>query len=426
MAQDYHQAYEKLLSLTNLNTRAFSSSKKELRDSLNRTRSFLKALGHPEKNLKFIHVVGTSGKGSVAYLIHQMITESEQKVFTLNSPHTTTILERFLLNDGLVDANTFAQCVSNTLQIYTRFLQKSEPLLYREIITCLGIYLAKKSGARWCVLEAGMGGRWDSTNVIPVPEVAIITNVNKDHTEFLGDSLTDIATAKAGIMKKGGTVLCGEVRPSLKKIFTKEAIKKNSALFFVPPPLENLVHRDMGPGMQHNAALAVRAGMEIGIKDEIIKKVLITPKQLPCRFETMSSRPMVILDGAHNPAKIRDTVERINSLGKKVHIIFGATSTKDAKEMVKLLLPVTETFTTTRFTETFKKAANPAELLKLIPSTKSRSYHLFPEDALNAVLAKATKDDIIVVTGSLYLAGELRSRWVSEAEIIEKANSFKS
>ena len=125
-----------------------------------------------------------------------------------------------------------------------------------ELSTCLAIYAFQKSGVDWCVLETGMGGKWDATNIIPKPALAIITNIDKDHTQILGKSLTAIAQKKAGIIKHGGTVLCGEVRPSLKKVFTKTAIRQHAALFFVPPPFENILNVSFSPGQQHNAALA--------------------------------------------------------------------------------------------------------------------------------------------------------------------------
>lgn len=420
------EAYEKINSLRNLNNQPLVSSQRHLRASLKRTRAFFAALGHPEKKLKFIHVAGTSGKGSTAHLTHQMIYASGASVGTYVSPHTTSYLERFLWGDELADADKMAACMNDMLEIYERFLATSEPLSFFELSTCLAVYSFHKMGAQWCVLEAGLGGRWDATNVIPTPEVAIITNINKDHTNILGDSLKKIASAKAGIIKNGGTVLCGEMRPSLKKVFTSAAIKKNAALFFVPPPNEPLVPVELGLGMQHNAALASRTAKEIGIDDTVIDHVLKNPKRLPCRFETIQKNPTVILDGAHSPAKIKDTVERIKKFKKRVHVIFGCTITKDAPEMVALLAPVIETFTTTRFPIMARKAANPAELLALAPRTRQSSYHLEWKDALGAVMAKAKKDDIVLVTGSLYLAGDIRKHWISESSIIERSSSLKN
>ncbi len=426
MKNDFKQTYQKLLSLTNLSVRPHNDSQAELKLSMKRTADFLKALGNPQKKMKFIHIAGTSGKGSVAFLIHQILNKSGKNVGTYLSPHTTSYLERFQFNDKLIDPKILTNVINDVIDTYQTFLKNNNPLSFFELSTCIAIKTFYDAGTNWCVLEAGCGGRWDATNVIPPPVLAIITNINKDHTEILGNSLTKIAIAKSGIIKNESIVLCGEIRPSLKKVFTREAIKNNAALFFIPPPNDDLINHNFGYYQQHNAAIAKRAAEELKIDEPIIWEVLNNPKYLPCRFETIQKTPLIILDGAHSPAKITSTVERIKLMEKNIHIIFGCTANKDAKEMLQSLSKIAKTITTTRFKSTFRKATNPQSLLKMIPIKQRGGAFLDFENALNHVKKIIKKDDIIVVTGSLYLAGEMRAFWIDEDSILKNQSSYNN
>ena len=425
MIPQYTETYEKFLSLTNLCEKGFSDSTAELKKSLKRTEIFLDLLGSPHKKLKIIHIAGTSGKGSTAYILHQMLTEEGCNVGTYLSPHTTTFLERFEHNKKLLNVKELTNSMNALMAIYEKFLEKTgTPLSFFELSTCLSLFAFQKAGAKWCVLETGCGGRWDATNVIPTPEVAIITNIDKDHTELLGNSLSQIAYEKAGIIKKNGTVFCGEVRPKIKKVFMKEAIKNNAALFFIHPPFKNIINAEHGVHQQHNASLAVAAAKELKISESVIKTVLSNLKRLPCRFETIQKSPQIILDGAHSPAKIAATVKKIKELNKSVHLIFGCAANKDSEQMLKQLLPFVNKVTTTRFKMGMRKAAIPSALLKVVPKSKRTEAFLDHHQALTHAKEQLKKDEIIIVTGSLFLTGEMRANWVNEEAILKSSSSF--
>ncbi len=424
MSTEFQTAYKKLLSLNNLQVHNYSDSPRELARSLDRVRSLLSALGNPEKKLEIIHVAGTSGKGSVVNYLHEILLADGKAVASYSSPHTTTYLERFRVNDKLIDPKLLAKSINELIATYEKMLaQEPDELSFFELSTCLAFYAFVQAGAKWCVLETGCGGRSDATNIILTPRVAVITNIDKDHTEILGTALTDIASEKAGIIKKGGMVFCGETRPALKKIFMREAVEKDAALFFVNPPSAKKVRSEFGRHQQHNAALAEAAALEVGVSPEVITKALETSRPLPCRFESMQIKPLIILDGAHNLAKMKTTVDLIKTIGQPVHIIFGCTATKDAIGMIKLLQPVAKTITTTRFDTTFRKAANPATLLADVSKAKRAGFFLDHSQAL-AHVKKIAKNQPIVVTGSLYLSGEMRENWITEEEIIANQTSF--
>jgi len=426
MFAEYKTEYEKLLSLTNLSVRPYTDSKTELKRSLERISTFLETVGSPEKKLKIIHVAGTSGKGSVVNMLREILHEDGRAVGAYLSPHTTTYLERFFYKDTLIDPEVLGKSMKHLLEKYEHFLNfHSTPLSFFELSTCLAFYALKQAGAEWLILETGCGGRFDATNIIPTPRVAVITNIGKDHTEFLGNTLSSIATAKAGIIKKGGTVFCGETRPSLKKIFCKEAIKQDSALFFVPPPSKRHVFEELGAHQQHNAAVCMKVARELGIEKKTIQAAFRKTKTLPCRFELIEDKPRIILDGAHSPKKIEATVTLVKTLPKPIHIVFGCTATKDAEGMLKILSKVATRITTTRFKTSFRKAALPHALIELVPEAKQSSAFLDFEDALKHAKKRSHGRGTIVVTGSLYLAGEIRSLWVSEEDILKSKSSAK-
>lgn len=419
----YHNAYQRLLSLSNLVTKPYTDSTAELERSMKRMRDFLSALGDPDKKLNIIHVGGTSGKGSVVNMMHAVLANHTGSVGSYTSPHTTTYLERFKLTEKLVDPDKLAEYISHMLAEYQKFLQKNEPLSFFELSTCLALYTFAREKMKWCVLEVGCGGRFDATNVIDTPKAAIITNIDKDHTEILGASLSEIATKKAGIIKPDGVVICGETRPKLRRIFQNEAVKKSAALFFTPPPQEQILDATLGAHQQHNAALVLRACQELGIDLDNAKRSIVQAGKLPCRFETIQDSPRVILDGAHSPAKINAIAKLVKDLAQPVHVVFGCTASKDAKKMIELLAPVAASITTTRFHSAFRKASNPAALLAMVPKSKRASYFLESQKALSSALERAKSKETVLVTGSLFLAGELRTNWISEDRILSRRSS---
>lgn len=420
--EKYHALYNQFISLTNLHTVAYTSSEKTLRDSLRRVKAFLAFLGKPEEHMKFIHVTGTSGKGSVTHMLHTILHASHKTVASYTSPHTTTYLERFSYQDGLVPTETLNASMEFVMHAYGDFLKQESPLSFFELSFCLAMHTFASLEVEWCVLEVGCGGRFDATNVIPTPEIAIITNVNKDHVEILGNTLPEIAYEKAGIIKKHSIVFCGELRPKLKSVFKKEAVEQDAALFFIPPPKDPILPEALGNKQQHNAALVYAAAQELQIEHDVIQQALQHIQPLPCRFETMQNNPRVILDGAHSEAKLQFTADQIKKLDGDIHIIYGSGVQKDAS-LLNILAPYAKTIHTTRYSTTFRKAANPHVLMNAVPKNKRGQVFMYAPDALQTILPTLKKSDILLITGSLYLSGELREHWVSEKQILKTANN---
>lgn len=395
-----------------------------LTQRVNHVATFLEYLGNPEKKLKIIHVTGTSGKGSVVTLLHHIIHASGHDVGSIISPHTTTFLERFSLNEGLVSARSLIEGIEVVEDAYELYLQKHSPLSFFALSAALGLYMFAQKSVPWVVLEVGIGGRFDSTNAIAHTEASIITNVDKDHTDIMGHTLEEIAFQKAGIIKPHGLAIVGEERPRLKKIFTDEAIAQEAALFFANKSLPEFESDHNLPHVNRNIRIAALVAQELGFSSECIARGIATYRALPCRFETISTNPTIILDGAHNPAKIQTTIDQMKQLDGKPIILFGTGSGKDASLMLRKLYPYASKIHTTRTQMDFKKAASPATLIKMVPAGRRGKGFLNPHEALQEIQKTLKKSDILLVTGSLYLAGELREHWYPEAKIIKQSTSF--
>jgi len=416
MITDYQSAYQSLLSLTNLHTPIQNPNPRQLSASLSNTKTFLRMLAPRALQANFIHVGGTSGKGSTTTIIHHILHQTGHTVGSYLSPHTTTYLERFQFNENLIPAKTLTKNIQTLHDKYTTYLTKGNtPLSFFELSTALAIATFHNAGANWIVLEVGCGGEYDATNLIPTPRVAVLTNIDKDHTALLGNSLAAIARTKAGIIKSRGQIVIGETRPSLKSIFNQIAAHKNATVHYAPKAPNHLTA---------NATLAHMATSLLGIQTDQITTALASYTPLPCRFEYISQKPLIILDGAHSPAKIISTCNQIASLPKKPHVLFACTQTKNASDMIKTLSSVAASITPTRFTTTFKKAASPTELHKHIPHRLRKPPQLDPHLALKTLIKTTKKDEPIVITGSLYLAGELRSNWITEHDIVTTNSSF--
>lgn len=414
----YFAAYERLISLSNIEKVHAHSSPKTLKISLQRTRQLLKRLGNPQAALKFVHVTGTSGKGSVTSLMHHILKTDGRKVGSYLSPHTTTYIERFLIDDKLPHPDALAHALEDVIAAHQEHIRQGyEPLSFFELNICTAFLLFVREGVEWCALEVGMGGRWDATNVIPAPAVAMITNIDLDHVEFLGHTKTLIAKEKSGIIKPGCVAITGETDKAPLTVIRQEAKKQKVPLVVIPN--EQKHHR------AHNADLCRAASRIIGIHEATIEKAIRTYRALPCRLEVIQKNgPRVIIDGAHNAAKMRSTAARVPELSQgKIHLIFGCKGSKDGKSMAKDLSKIISSVRTTRFIHGHGHPGNPQTALRLFPTKLRREAYLFSEDALAAALKEAKKSDTILITGSLYLAGEMRAHWRSEQTILRERQS---
>lgn len=420
--EQYHKAVDFLEGLTNLPLNGdYMIKQRHLGVYLKRMRYFLNLLGNPDKNMKFIHITGTAGKGSVTNMIHEVLMVSGKNVGSFTSPFVTTSIEKIKVGDKYINPNELANIVESIKPLIDKAYMEGpygRPS-YFEIFLAIALIYFKKQKCEWVVLEVGLGGRYDATNVIEKPTITAITNIDYDHTELLGKTLKQIAYDKVGIIKKGSNFFTTEQRPTLTKMFA-EICKEKGASFHQLPKQPTY--------QESNKILARAISKSIGIKDVAIQNG-IKNARLQCRFETMQNKPLVILDGAHNRSKIRSAVENIGKIKfNKLYLIVGLAENKDSASILEQIVPLADHIVVTRFQVKDRKCAHPKKLLDragryMKKGTKIEMF-LDPQKALAQALKKAKHEDAVLVVGSFFLAGEMRKRWFPESVILKNRASF--
>ena len=327
---------------------------------------------------------------------------------------------------------------------------------YLDIITAIGLFYFAKKKVTWAVLEAGCGGRYDSTNIIPHKDVAIITSVGLDHMHLLGNTKEKIAYEKIGIVTSACHVFTMERNPKVLKVIKKECQKKNIIPHLSPLSLAPTVRSYgstgvdfsyenheyhlpiMGDHQIKNAAMVIDIAHQLGINDQTIRHGLATAVQA-LRLEVAGYAPIVIFDGAHNPDKMKTTVRAIQLLSRspeffaktkkrsRLHLIIGFANDKKVSPMIKRLaklLPTTVACTRNTVNP-FRKVAAPTALVRscteLLPHASIAGF-LDPEDALTWSLKQCGPRDILLVTGSIFLSGQVKALF--QAKILDNRHIF--
>lgn len=435
----YHQAVRYLEGLTNIAPKDdYMSGSKQPELCLLRARYFLNLLGNPQVGPNYIHVTGTAGKGTVASMLQQALVAGGHRTGLFTSPFITTTIEKLKVNDLYIDPRELADLVDELKPTIDKMLLEcpfGRPS-YFEVFTVLAFVYFKRQHCDWVVLEVGCGGRYDSTNVIPAPVAAVLTNISYDHTQILGKTLTKIARDKAGIIKPGCRFYTSEHRPRLLKIFSDICAELGVVMTAISTPLPELPYKKL------NQALVGAVMNDLGLPNSLVDLRLKEVK-LPCRFEIMQKNPLVVLDGAHNDAKLQTTLQNLPSLTyKRLWLIIGLAANKQAQTSLQQLVGQADVIIATRFQITQRKALPPQDLLALCTeptritheyttngsriNQREKQFLIFsdPHQALDYALKNALSDDAILVTGSFYLTGDLRTRWYPEAEVLTRRQSW--
>lgn len=422
----YKRYYTAIHYLENLNNMAGSYQKTNLTAHphpemyLERMQDFLDLIGNPEKDFKYIHITGTAGKGSVSSMIHATLTTQGKNSGLFTSPFVTSTIEKIQVGKKYIDPLVFSDIVETLkphIDSAVLFGRHGLPS-YFEIMFAIALIYFKREQCEYVVLEVGLGGRYDATNIIKQPLITTITNIGLDHTQILGSTTKMIAQDKAGIIKKNSHFMTTESDPALLAIFKKECSEVGARY----QPL-NVNGLDF---MERNCLLA---GM-ICFHLSVIKNAndISLPEIMPARFELVENKPLVIIDGAHNPSKIAATVLNLNKLSyRKLSAVIAISADKDWKTILEQLLPLISSLYVTRFSNVNRGCVNPKELLtfarKHLP--RSRQLHLLmdPLQAFNTAKKSLSKNDALLVTGSFYLAGEIRGLYCSEERILKMRRS---
>lgn len=420
---NYQSAIRYLEGLANLPTQqpylAGGSGDRSIH--LKRMDSFLSQIGHPEKTLKIIHITGTSGKGSVTNMLHEVLHAAGHCVGSFTSPFVTTSIEKIKVGTRYISPGEFAEIVEELKPIIDRayLFGPYERPTYFELFFAIALLYFKRMKCEYALLEVGLGGRYDSTNVIRRPLITAITNIDYDHREILGNTLQKIAYDKAGIIKSNSAFITTEKRPRLLRLFRRICEEKRSTYQALCVS---------GGYRVENESLVRAIGQKLGIDKWSIDRGTRTAF-LACRFELMQTKPMVVLDGAHNRAKIRTTVNNIHALRyRKLHLILGFAKNKDQTSILEQIIPLADHVYLTRFQIKDRACAPPKELYLSAKShlrpKATREVFLDPQRALDRALEAANDEDLVVVTGSFFLAGELRERWIPEERILRRRRAM--
>lgn len=415
----YHDSIEYLFGL----------QKHGIKFGLNSTLRILERVGNPHEKLRFIHIAGTNGKGSTAAMLSSMLREHGLKVGLYTSPHLVRFTERFRIDDQEVKPERILKTFD---RIYETLDPREVPTFF-EMTTAMGFLYFAEERVDWAVVETGMGGRLDATNVIR-PQVSIITNVSFDHQEYLGYTLSAIARQKAGIVKENVPLISGACQPLVVGILKATCYKMHAPLYLLRKDFKVRRNGDgsfmyqglrkrwnsldvnlAGSHQMQNAALAL-ASLEVlerrglfSIDSDAVQRGLVRV-YWPARLEVLSRDPLIILDGAHNPQgaeALRDALRRKSFPYRKLHLIVGIMADKDIRGMLKTLLPLAETviFTQPRYV----RAASPEMLRRLArPFLKQHYVIADPASAIEQAKRLAEPEDLICITGSLYFAGEIK------------------
>ena len=397
------------------------------KNSLEQVRDFLVELGDPEKGFSIIHVAGTNGKGSVCADLTAILKEAGYKAGTFIAPHLSEIRERFLINGELADRMLFEDCFRQVLAAAERMKERGyfHPTFF-EFVFLIAMVMFAREKVDYVILETGLGGRLDTTNVIRRPKACVITSISLDHTQYLGETIPEIAAEKAGIIKPGVPVIYDDGDPAASKVICRQARIAGAPAW--PVGQEDEAEEDQklfaAPYQARNAALArkVFKVLEIPGIDENVCRAGIRKVSWPGRME--KAAPDVWLDGAHNPGGIRAFIQAVKEQTKKefrqIHLLFAAVEDKDYREMIQMLcnqLPITRVTVVHLKDERGAAQELLADQFRQAGCMQVKAYKTAAK-ALEAALSHRKEGDRLYVVGSLYLIGEIRElMWGGPAEI---------
>lgn len=396
-----------------------------------RMKELMKGLGNPQDQLRFIHVAGTNGKGSCVKTLSTILMEAGYKVGTYISPHLIKYEERISVNDKSISRKDFC-CIGEQIRNVANKM-KRQPTVFEKLTAMGFVYFAKKK-CDVVVLEVGLGGRLDATNLILKSDLSIIMNIGLEHTEILGDTLEKIAYEKAGIIKEGTDVVSYDNKKVVIDVIKEVAKTKHAKLHvanfkdikvkkeglngqcFDYGKYKNIKLSLLGKHQFYNGATILEAcdvlmekGYKISlknIKDGFIKTVW------DARLSLLSKKPLFILDGAHNPQCADALKVSLPALlkKKKAIIICGVLKDKDYKSLMKSMIPFAKEFIC--LTPDSKRALSANELALFLNKYKQKTTVANSvKDGIKIAFDKVHKNDVILAFGSLYLAGTIKKEF---------------
>jgi dihydrofolate synthase/folylpolyglutamate synthase len=394
---------------------------------LERTERALALFDHPEKTFPSFHVAGTNGKGSTAAILHRILCSAGYRTALYTSPHLVSFTERMRIDDEEITPD---EVVALADEIWRRTEAANILLTFFEIVTVMAFLYFARRQVDAAVIEVGLGGRFDATNLVR-SIVSVITTISKDHEAFLGFDIASIAREKAGIIKKGVPVVCGALPPEAMEVIQQIAdstqaaayrlgqnftlkLKSNGAFDYKSAKwnLPDLSVALRGAHQIRNAGVAT-AALEV-VYDRFPTSELAIRSGLqnvswPGRIEMILRDPAVIIDGAHNREGIDVLVDELRQLrgGRRIRMLFAVMDDKDWRLMLETLAGVVDEIVFTRVSQ-LERSADPVLLQQELAGRLQSQVIPDPRSAVETLVQSAGPNELIVITGSLYLLGEVR------------------
>ncbi|MFW2365349.1 MAG: bifunctional folylpolyglutamate synthase/dihydrofolate synthase, partial [Desulforhopalus sp.] len=416
--------------------------------------TFLEKVDRPESRLKFVHIAGTNGKGSVCAALSELLGRAGYRVGVYTSPHLSSVRERFRIGSDYISEEAFAEIGSRICRVLG-----DEQITYFEFTTALGLLWFAESGVELVLLETGLGGRLDATNVV-TPLVSVITSVSMDHEAYLGNTLTEIAGEKAGIIKPGIPVVSGAINEEVAEVIERVSSEKNAPLYSLGQDFDYIVNDDKtwewrggeilgsrvysGLHCSHaslvqqendSLSLAVVQLLEdkgFVIDEQQVREGLASVKwpgrmehfelQYPVEKRRMegaknnSKLLRYLLDGAHNPEGVKNMAQTLarNFTYKKLIGVWGAMSDKDMEATLGVMAPLMDELIITQ--PDGERSAMPEQIYAYLGDEQKAKTRCIGEvsEALTSAQEAAGEEDLIIVGGSLYLIGAVRHLLLGE------------
>ena len=369
---------------------------------LSKINKFIKELSLSKNELKFIHVGGTNGKGSTCSFISSILKESNYKVGTFTSPHFFDFRERIRINDNKIQKSYITSFIKEN-----KILIEDLGLSFFELSfgLCLSYFVENK--VDYAIIEVGLGGRLDATNIIN-PLVSVITNISFDHNEILGDSLEKIASEKAGIIKENSKLIVGERNEKTDQVFINKAKEMSSKIIFVPDIYQDIVYSEIDY-LNKNIHTSIETCKLLNLENlnnEIIKrgiKNITLNNSLFGRWSLVNNNPRVIFDSAHNEAGFISVSKELSKISyNKIYILLSFVKGKEIKNFIRHLPKKSNFyFTTLKIERSMGIKEIKSNLGEII------NFDEDPQRAYSKIKTEASKDDLILVTGSNYIAKEI-------------------
>ena len=395
---------------------------------LGRTQELLEKMGNPEKKLKFVHIAGTNGKGSTAAMTASILRKAGYRTGLYTSPYIYRFHERIQVDGVEISDEDLTEITEYVKPLADSMAQSPTEF---ELVCCIAFEYFYRKKCDIVVLEVGMGGAWDATNVIEVPEVAVITNIGLDHTEYLGDTVEKIAETKSGIFKPHGHAVVYRSTPSVEAVYERVCAERDVSLrkadfdglvlkahtlegqVFDCGSRKNLVLPLLGDHQLHNASVVLSiADTLIGEGWKISEQNIydgIRDVRWPGRFDIVCRKPLFIIDGGHNPQCIEALVKNIRDYlaGKKVVALTGVLADKDYADMYKPVMPLVDRFVCITPPNPRKlEAEQLGRYLRKAGAQAQASESIL--DGVKKAMDLAGKDGVVLCFGSLYSIGGIR------------------